>query len=56
MRVIRLDAARGLALCATAEGSKSTVETELVGDLEEGDAVLVHAGVALQVLAPEEVT
>ena len=46
MRVERVDDARGLALCATDDGSKSTVEIALV-DVVPGDRVLVHAGVAL---------
>ena len=55
MRVVRIDAQRGLALCADGDGARSTVEIELVGDVGQGDAVLVHAGVALQLLDPEEV-
>ena len=46
MQVERVDDARGLALCAAEDGSKSTVEIALV-DVEAGDRVLVHAGVAL---------
>jgi len=46
MRVERIDDARGLALCAADDGSKSTVEIALV-DVAPGDRVLVHAGVAL---------
>jgi hydrogenase maturation factor len=46
MQVERIDDARGLALCAAEDGSKSTVEIALV-DVEPGDRVLVHAGVAL---------
>lgn len=46
MRVERIDDARGLALCADEDGSRSTVEIALV-DVEPGDRVLVHAGVAL---------
>jgi hydrogenase expression/formation protein HypC len=49
MRVLRIDAARGLALCATADGERSSVEVALV-DAAEGDEVLVHAGVAIQTL------
>jgi hydrogenase maturation factor len=47
MRVERIDERRGLALCATEEGSMSTVEIALVEPVEPGDRVLVHAGVAL---------
>jgi hydrogenase maturation factor len=50
MLVERIDEARGLALCAADDGSKSTVEIALV-DVEPGDRVLVHAGVALTELA-----
>ncbi len=46
MRVIEVDEARGLALCATAEGERSTVEIALV-DAGPGDEVLVHAGTAI---------
>jgi hydrogenase maturation factor len=50
MLVERIDEARGLALCAAEDGSRSTVEIALV-DVEPGDRVLVHAGVALTELA-----
>ena len=46
MTVLRIDEQRGLALCASEGGQKSTVEIELV-EVEPGDDVLVHAGVAL---------
>ena len=51
MRVERIDDSRELALCAAEDGSKSTVEIALV-DVEPGDRVLVHAGVALTELQP----
>jgi hydrogenase maturation factor len=41
----------GLAICADAEGGHAEVMTELVGSIEPGDAVLVHAGVAIARLA-----
>jgi hydrogenase maturation factor len=50
MRVLRIDEGRGLALCATGDGGKETVQTELVGPVGPGDALLVHAGTALTVL------
>jgi hydrogenase maturation factor len=50
MRVLRLDAARGLALCADSEGARHTVETALVEPVTPGDELLVHAGVALVAL------
>jgi hydrogenase maturation factor len=50
MRVLRLDDARGLALCADAAGAHHTVETALVEPVAPGDELLVHAGVALVAL------
>jgi hydrogenase maturation factor len=47
MRVLRVDEGRGLALCRDDEGTRRTVEIELVGPVATGDSVLVHAGVAL---------
>jgi hydrogenase maturation factor len=47
MRVLRLDLARGLALCVDEGGERSTVETALVEPVAAGDSLLVHAGVAL---------
>jgi hydrogenase assembly chaperone HypC/HupF len=47
MQVERIDESRGLALCSTADGSKSTVEIALVEPVAPGDRLLVHAGVAL---------
>ncbi len=47
MRVLRIDATRGLALCADAGGARSTVETALVDPVAVGDTLLVHAGTAL---------
>ena len=46
MRVIEVDENRGLALCETAGGERSTVEIALV-DAGPGDEVLVHAGTAI---------
>jgi hydrogenase maturation factor len=46
MRVIEVDENRGLALCETAGGERSTVEIALV-DAGPGDDVLVHAGTAI---------
>jgi hydrogenase maturation factor len=47
MRVLKLDADRGLALCVDGDGDHSTVETGLIEPVAAGDSVLVHAGVAL---------
>jgi hydrogenase maturation factor len=52
MQVERVDETRGLALCAAADGSKSTVEIALVEPVAAGDRLLVHAGVALVELQP----
>jgi hydrogenase maturation factor len=41
----------GLAVCADGEGEHAEVMTELIGSVEPGDAVLVHAGVAIARLA-----
>jgi hydrogenase expression/formation protein HypC len=46
MRVLRIDDERGLALCENEAGEQTTVEVALV-EVEQGDSVLVHAGVAL---------
>jgi len=54
MRVLDVDEARELALCADPEGSRSTVEVALVGPVSPGDSVLVHAGTALLRLSREE--
>jgi hydrogenase maturation factor len=48
MTVLRVDEDRRLALCSSQEGGKETVETALVGAVTPGDALLVHAGTALQ--------
>ena len=47
MEVLRIDAARELALCADAEGRKETVEIALVDGVGVGDGLLVHAGTAI---------
>jgi hydrogenase maturation factor len=49
MRVLRIDAARALALCVDDDGEHHTVEIGLV-DAVVGCEVLVHAGVALVML------
>jgi hydrogenase assembly chaperone HypC/HupF len=46
MRVVRIDAARELALCE-ADGRRESVEIALVAPVAAGDVVLVHAGTAL---------
>jgi len=47
MTVIRVDDARGLALCQDGTGARSSVETALVSPVAPGDGLLVHAGTAL---------
>jgi hydrogenase maturation factor len=47
MRVRRLDAERGLALCEDAAGRRETVEIALVAPVADGDRLLVHAGTAI---------
>jgi hydrogenase maturation factor len=47
LRVARVDAARGLALCEREDGARETVETALVGDVAVGEVLLVHAGTAI---------
>jgi hydrogenase maturation factor len=37
----------GLAQCVDAAGARTVVMTDLVGEVDRGDRVLVHAGVAL---------
>ena len=52
MTVIRLDAARGLALCEGEDGARLSVETALVEPVAPGDRLLVHAGTAIATLEP----
>ena len=47
MRVMRVDDARGLALCEDEGGARASVETALVAPVAPGDLLLVHAGTAL---------
>jgi hydrogenase assembly chaperone HypC/HupF len=54
LTVLRVDEERELALCSTDAGEKETVETALVGPVEPGDALLVHAGTAIQRLGASE--
>ena len=50
LRVHSIDAATGLARCLDGAGQAQAVETALVGALNPGDTVLVHAGTAIQVI------
>jgi hydrogenase maturation factor len=54
MRVLRVDAARGLALCEDAGGARSSVETALVDAPAPGHTLLVHAGTAIARLVRPE--
>ena len=47
MSVLDVDSARALALCELAPGERQTVEIALVGPVEVGDRLLVHAGTAI---------
>jgi hypothetical protein len=47
MRVLKVDEARGLALCSDERDRKETVEIALVAPVGPGDEVLVHAGTAI---------
>jgi hydrogenase maturation factor len=47
VRVLRVDGARGLALCVDEGGTRSTVETALVEPVAPEDRLLVHAGTAI---------
>jgi hydrogenase maturation factor len=47
MTVLRVDEARELALCTDAGENHWTVETALVGAVQTGDELLVHAGTAI---------
>ena len=55
LTVLRIDAERGLALCAAADGERETVETALVAPVSPGDLLLVHAGTAIARLDDEAV-
>jgi hydrogenase expression/formation protein HypC len=47
MRILQLDAERGLALCEAADGERRSVEVALLAEAAPGDTVLVHADVAI---------
>ena len=53
MRVEHVDASSALATCSDTTGAREQVAIELVEPVAPGDALLVHAGVALARLAPE---
>jgi hydrogenase maturation factor len=47
MTVLKIDDARGLALCSDDDGMHTSVETALVDPVQPGDQILVHAGTAI---------
>jgi len=47
MQVLRVDEARGLALCEQEDGTRATVEIALIDTVATHDILLVHAGTAL---------
>jgi hypothetical protein len=47
MRVLEVDTARELAVCADEGGRRHTVDTGVAGAIASGDRLLVHAGAAL---------
>lgn len=53
LTVVKLDEARGLALCENSEGARETVEIALVLPVTLGDRLLVHAGTAIARLQEE---
>jgi hydrogenase maturation factor len=52
MRVVGVDEGTQMARCITDDGCESDVQIDLVSPVAVGDELLVHAGVALQVLGP----
>lgn len=47
LEVLRVDPARGLALCRDNAGRRETVEVALVAPVRAGERLLVHAGTAI---------
>jgi hydrogenase maturation factor len=47
LRVVSVDDARGLALCADDAGSSAEVDVLLVAPVAPGERLLVHAGTAI---------
>jgi hydrogenase maturation factor len=54
MRVLAIDHASGLAVCADEAGRRATVEIALVLPVERDDVLLVHAGTAIARAGAEE--
>jgi hydrogenase maturation factor len=47
VRVLEVDPARELALCADGDGAHTTIEIALVAPVAPGDRLLAHAGTAI---------
>ncbi len=47
LRVVSIDDARGLAVCADDSGASVEVDVLLVAPVDPGDQLLVHAGTAI---------
>ena len=47
LRVVSVDEARGLAVCADEHGASTEVDVLLVAPVAPGEQVLVHAGTAI---------
>jgi hydrogenase maturation factor len=47
MTVLRVDTARGLALCEADDGARETVEIALVSPVRPAERLLIHAGTAI---------
>jgi hydrogenase maturation factor len=54
VRLIMVDGARELATGTDAAGLTTEVDTMLVGPVQEGDRLLVHAGTAIARVGPED--
>ena len=52
LRVVTVDDARGLAVCADDGGATTEVDVLLVAPVAPGDRVLVHAGTAIAGVLP----
>jgi len=55
LRVLRVDAERGLALCEDAAGERTTIEIALIDPVVAGDGLLAHAGTAIAAIAPDTI-
>jgi hydrogenase maturation factor len=47
LRVVSVDDARGLAVCADERGASTEVDVLLIAPVAPGDKLLVHAGAAI---------